>query len=282
MQYDPTRRSLYTPESGEPQPDFRHDWPVEWICAELSRLAYYRFDEGDAPRLTRALTAAGFSEPVFFNAAQTDTQAFACLSPRRTAFIAFRGTQAGKPRDFIADARFGWADGPGGSRIHSGFAGAFDSVVRDISAWLNASGAAATVATGHSLGAALATLFASARPDADLVTFGSPRVGDAAFVATFAGRSVRRYVDCTDVVTTVPPEGLGFRHLDGEIYIDRDGAAHAPAPGAEAMREDRRTARRHYLRKHAWKVWRNVMARDLADHAPVNYVSGATGRREPD
>jgi hypothetical protein len=281
MRYDPTRRSLYFPESGEPLPDFSHQWPVEWVCAELSRLAYYRFDQGDAPRLERAVVAAGFSPPVSFNISHSGTQAFATLSPRRTAFVAFRGTQPGNLADLLADARFGWADWPGGGRVHGGFKRAYDSVAVEISAWLQASSPVHVVATGHSLGAALATLLAATRPDADLVTFGSPRVGDAAFVETFLRRSVRRYVDCTDGVTSVPPEVLGYRHLNGEIYLNRLGLALA-APSTGEREEDRAVARSLYLRKYAWQFWRNVLAREGADHAPVNYVSGATGRREPD
>ena len=44
------------------------------------------------------------------------------------------------------------------------------------------------VASGHSLGGALATLFASDHASAELVTIGSPAVGQAAFAALFADR----------------------------------------------------------------------------------------------
>ena len=282
VRYDPTRRSLYKPESGEPETDFSHRWPVEWICAELSRLAYYRFDEGDGPRLERALADAGFSAPAAFNVPQSGAQAFGTISAGGTALVAFRGTQPGNVPDLLADARFGWSDWPRGGRVHRGFKKAYESVVGEISAWLERSAAGSVVATGHSLGAALATLLASDHPEADLVTFGSPRVGDAAFAETFLGRRVRRYVDCTDAVTVVPPEAFGYRHLGGEIYLDRFGVALARPPSDQERREDQAAARRTYLRKYAWRVWRNLLARDFADHAPVNYVSGTTGRRELD
>ena len=42
------------------------------------------------------------------------------------------------------------------------------------------------ILAGHSLGAALATLAATVFPPALLVTLGSPRVGDAEFVAALA------------------------------------------------------------------------------------------------
>ena len=132
--------------------------------------------------------------------------------------------------------------------------------------------------TGHSLGAAMATLLAAEREEAELVTFGSPRVGDPAFAALFAGRAVRRYVDCTDGVTAVPPSLIGYAHLSGERYIDHSGLAHEDSPTAEALAEDRRAGRMIYASRYAWKIWRNVLVRELADHAPVNYVSGVSGR----
>ena len=38
------------------------------------------------------------------------------------------------------------------------------------------------------------------------------------------------------------------------------------------MEEDQSTARKKYLLEHAWRFG-NVVTRDLADHAPINYVS---------
>lgn len=282
MRYDPSRLALYSPESGEPTSDFSSSWPVEWICAELSRLAYYRFEAGDGPRLERALVRAGFSPPEAFNVPGSDAQAFGTRNARGTAFLAFRGTQPDSFLDLLANLRFGFVEWPGGGRVHKGFYAAYESISGAIDAWLTNSPANSLVVTGHSLGAALATLLAAARPGADLVTFGSPRVGDAPFAAAFTGRPVRRYVDCTDRVTTVPPELIGYRHLAGEAYIDRRGILHAPPPPVEAISEDRNTGRWAYRRKYAWQFWRNVLTRDLADHAPVNYLSAALGRREPD
>lgn len=282
MRYDPTRRALYSPETGEALPDFSSSWPVEWICAELSRLAYYRFEDLDGPRLERALVRAGFSAPKCFNAQGTGAQAIGTLAPNGTVFIAYRGTQPKALLDLLADIRFGLVEWPQGGRVHEGFLASYHSLRDEIDEWLDQSGMRALVVTGHSLGAALATLLASARPDADLVTFGSPRVGDAEFASTFASRRARRYVDCTDQVTAAPPELIGYRHLTGEIYLDRFGTAHAPPPSPDEIAADRAAGRRHYFAKHAWRIWANVLARDGADHAPVNYLSAALGRREPE
>src|ERR1700681_1272214 len=76
--------------------------------------------------------------------------------------------------------------------------------------------------TGHSLGTALATLFASIKSPSALYTFGSPLVGDSKFVATLQNIKNYRYVDCCDIVTRVAPESLGYQHLGQPYYVTRD------------------------------------------------------------
>jgi pimeloyl-ACP methyl ester carboxylesterase len=280
MQYDPSRRALYHPETDDPVADFSVAWPVDAICAELSRLAYYRFEANDRPRLENALAQAGFARTGIFVGTDKDAQGFGTIGPDRVAYVAFRGTQPDSLRDvFYVNADFKLVPRPGGGRVHQGFLAAFATVRRQIDDWLAAVGPARLVVTGHSLGAALATVMAAERPGAELVTFGSPRVGDSAFAALFAGRAVRRYVDCTDVVDGVPPGILSYAHLHGMRYIDRFGAVRPTPPGAEEIARDRRSANLIYALKCAWQVWRNAAMRGFADHAPINYVSALLGRR---
>jgi pimeloyl-ACP methyl ester carboxylesterase len=285
MKYDPTRRSLYFPETGAPLEDLSADWERDWICAELSRLCYYRFDEGDKPHfretLEAALRAAGFSPPIYFRDDKQDAQAFGTTAGDAT-YIVFRGTQGGKIKDLLKDLKAPLVDWGRGERVHWGFRDAYQSLEAKIDAWLARSPGRRLVVTGHSLGAAMATLMASRHLEAELVTFGSPSVGDSAFAARFEGRELRRYVDCDDAVTMVPPRFLGYVHAGDMLYIDRTGALHGRPPEASAVAEDRRLARRDYLKKHGWKFWRNVLTRRLADHIPINYVSAVLGRRDPD
>jgi len=82
--------------------------------------------------------------------------------------------------------------------------------------------AASVAVTGHSLGAALATLYAMDNAHSDqlpmplLCTFASPRVGDARFAASFneLGLASWRVVNAPDIVPHFPPEFLGFSHID--------------------------------------------------------------------
>jgi hypothetical protein len=60
-------------------------------------------------------------------------------------------------------------------------------------------------------------------------------------------------------------------------YIDRHGAVqHAPSP--EATSADLAAARVDYLENFAWRAG-SVLVRDLADHAPINYVRVLVERR---
>jgi hypothetical protein len=280
--YDPSRTALYKPEQGAPPADFSIGWEIDWICAELSRLAYYRFEQGDGPRLDATLARAGFAKAATFEFAATSAEAIATTMSDGTAFVAFRGTQPGNLKDLVEDARSNPVKFEPGGRVHAGFLDAYQSIAQPIADWLAATDHRRLVLTGHSLGAAMATVAAATRPDARLVTFGSPLVGDAGFARLFAGNDIRRYVDCADLVTSVPPGLLGYVHVASEIYIDRFGALHEATVTPEFIAEDRRAARRSFILKYAWKIWQNVLMRDLADHAPVNYISAVTGRRAND
>jgi hypothetical protein len=138
--------------------------------------------------------------------------------------------------------------------------------------WLDsdAGGRSALIVTGHSLGAAVATLAASVFRPTMLLTLGSPRVGDAAFAATVAGIDGARLVDCCDIVTELPPEMAAYTHIRAPIYIARDGTTSID-PGPSFIENDRLHARAAYLSSHAWRIG-TVAVRDLADHAAINYA----------
>ena len=269
----------------EQQPPLGPSWP--WneaaILAECARLAYIRFEAGGAAEntLKTALATFGYGNFAGFSLGgnqvgkhRFDTQAFAVVSAARTALVAFRGTQADSFRDIVADASFlptAWA---GRGKVHSGFWGSLHEALSPILAWLDNVRPSRLLVTGHSLGAAQATLLAGIRTEAELTTFGSPLVGDADFAASFAGRKMERYVDCLDIVARVPP--LLYRHLDGLHYIDRHGKVHPGGLGRADAAADRVAAGASYLPLLGRG---NCVLRELADHAPINYVSAILGVR---
>ena len=80
--------------------------------------------------------------------------------------------------------------------------------------------------TGHSLGAALATLYALDNAKTDQIrsplicTFASPRVGDRAFANAFneLGFTSWRIDNSPDLVPKLPPQFLGFEHVRTHWY----------------------------------------------------------------
>jgi hypothetical protein len=71
------------------------------------------------------------------------------------------------------------------------------------------------------------------------------------------------------VVTRVPPR-VGYDHLPGLIFIAHD-ATLLQDHSAAAIDLDRHRGRGEYFLRHALRRG-NAPTRDLADHAPVNYL----------
>lgn len=227
-----------------------------WL-AELSRLVYRHDHEEEAPppqpTQTGFLEKAGCTKRQFFLSHETGTQAllaeFGVAMP--FAVLAFRGTEQ-NVKDFIVDLTLGkikLADGA--TDVHEGFKRALDSVWGDIEPALKQIDAPIFY-TGHSLGAALATLAAARRKPTALYTFGSPRVGDADFVASLKRIAgiIHRVVDDQDIVATVPPAALGFQHIGTQhMLVDTSSLSiFSPSDGLGSP------------------------PKFLADHAPINYV----------
>jgi len=277
-EYDPSPTALFQPERADSV--FRRGAPesLDALAVEAARLAYLRFDQlpGDRVRLVEALALAGFGEPALFEHPATSGEGYGAMRGDGLALLAFRGTQPDRLRDLLTDAQFflrPWDLGPG--RVHAGFRAAAIGLWSQVQPWL--AGAARTRARllvcGHSLGAAVATLLAQPAGATRLVTIGSPRVGDADFVAALEGQAGLenvRFVDCCDLVTEMPPALLGFVHAAAPRYIDRAGAV-AIAPSAGFIAADQLRARTEYLRRFAFRNG-SLPARELADHAPANYL----------
>jgi hypothetical protein len=277
IDYDASREALYRPGSRPTVfvPGSRiSDIGIDAACAELSRLAYLPFESDDAARrrLIETLGSLGLTSCTVFNAPATGTEAFAAIdSERGDVFVVFRGTAPGDIKDLATDLNVRPVAWAGGGNAHAGFSAAFESVCAEIQTWLDNHATRSTLAfAGHSLGAALATLAMSRWQGSRLVTFGCPRVGDDTFAATIVNENAVRYVGCCDIVCNVPPAGAWYADAGSMRYIDRSGAVCATSNAAH-IAADRANARREYLAKYATRPG-NVLVRELADHAPINYV----------
>ncbi|MBX7259921.1 MAG: lipase family protein [Candidatus Hydrogenedentes bacterium] len=131
----------------------------------------------------------------------------------REALVVMRGTAT--LADGLTDLSCGVQLGPRGFLVHSGFNETFDSLREQLNACFGAPenrGVSHVHCVGHSLGGALATLvadYARARGlRASLYTFGSPRVGYAAFSSQLTDAlgpdDIFRVYHANDPVSMVP------------------------------------------------------------------------------
>jgi triacylglycerol lipase len=161
-----------------------------------------------------------------------DTQAYVASDANKVV-VAFRGTEPTRLRDIIADARIALVEkyGAGNGRVHFGFWTALDCVLKDtLGAAVAAGGKEKQVwVCGHSLGAALATLFALEAQKAGVnvagvYAYGSPRVGDPVFAQKFPlNKRFFRIVNNEDIVARVAPRAMNYDHVGQFIYLDRNG-----------------------------------------------------------
>jgi predicted lipase len=162
-----------------------------------------------------------------FYSKETDTQAFLAQSSDGYAVLAFRGTEISKRQDMKIDAqamKVSVLDG----RIHAGFRLAYDSIAKEIEKSIVKLKDTPLYITGHSLGAALATVATQGLEHhlkiremiAACYTFGSPRVGDSHYDIEFKS-PIYRVVNTTDIVTVIPLVAMGYVHIGDIRYLGR-------------------------------------------------------------
>ena len=134
--------------------------------------------------------------------------------------LAFAGTDPLNLLNWITDFSLGRP----GADLHEGFVAAAAAVWDEVGATIERSIAAGhrLFVAGHSLGAALAlvTIDRAAQEKglarSETYLFGCPRVGRAAFASRYNlefGSSTYRFMHGADIVATVPPPELDFRHV---------------------------------------------------------------------
>lgn len=197
-----------------------------WWLAEVSTLVYA------AKGFVRAqFNKAGLQKLKYFKNHSTVCYV---ASNDKFAIVAFRGSEIWRKREefdlkeVIADLKTDidiWlTDWQQGGKVHRGFKEALEEVWPDLLPYvrkLYQKGCKIWI-TGHSLGGALATLFASRFNNTQGVyTFGSPRVGNEVFKKNFEVK-IYRIVNNDDIVPRVP---LPIRYVHvGELkFIDSDG-----------------------------------------------------------
>lgn len=205
------------------------------VLADCAKLAYE-----DRDRVCEALTGQwGFRNFRFFN--RDGTQAYVAANDD-IILVAFRGTEPNQLRDWMTDLQMKLVDGAAG-KVHNGVQKGLMTVWNDHD---GNPGVSKTIdqfqdrgqsvwVTGHSLGAALATLAVAEmtlrddRPVNGLVTIGQPRTGDREFATAFNAvlqDRCFRFINNNDLVTRLLPRATGYSHVGRALYIDDDGDLH--------------------------------------------------------
>lgn len=162
------------------------DIPTSLTCLSLIGIAYSR------------------QKPVGYSVLQTfGDHGFSVLDGVGDVYLIFRGTDSAS--DWLSDINFSQKEFSG-INIDSGFIRIYDDFAKQIS---KTPAKARVIASGHSLGAALATLAAfQLKGRAELYAFASPRVGDNAFAKVFNKNQKApawRIINTEDVIPTLPP-----------------------------------------------------------------------------
>lgn len=236
-----------------------------WL-AEAALLAYVANEDAVAA----ALAGAGFADVAFFSSGST--HAFLATGAAG-AVVSFRGTEPGDLEDLKTDLSFRLSPSAGvAGRVHRGFATALDSLWEPLASRL--CGVRGPVRfTGHSLGGALATLAAARHAGpAALVTFGCPRVGDAAFRDAFPHPAFR-VVNGNDFVCRIPL--FPYRHVGAVRFLGPDGRLHRD-PGVRHRFRQQLDGHVSHVREVARRLRRReldaIPFAALVDHSPLHYA----------
>jgi len=150
----------------------------------------------------------------------------------KTVVVAFRGTT--DLRNWITNLNVAHnSPYPGvvNATVHTGFLEAYDgvkeSVRSEVMSLISAVSANRIVFTGHSLGAALATLTAadlapSLKIPISMYNYGSPRVGNQVFSDYFTKLvpNTIRVTNRKDIVPHLPVQQMGYHHVQEEVWFD--------------------------------------------------------------
>jgi hypothetical protein len=212
-----------------------------WWLADAALLTYW-----DEATVKSRLANAGFTARCLSH------EGVQCYVATTTgaALVAFRGTEPDQWPDVLDDIKavlVPW-DRPQ-TFVHQGFKDSLNRIWSRLQPLLADAADRPIWFAGHSLGAALATLAADRWPSsAGVVTIGSPRVGDRAFVAQFDrrfGPRSARYVNNTDIVTHLPPPlplplpfPPSYDHVEAFRQIASDGTIASVTPRLHHFAEE--------------------------------------------
>ena len=227
------------------------------ICHQMAKLSEAAYlDKKEAQALKKDL---GYTGHKFFENDGAQAHAF---WNKEEYVLAFRGTEPDEITDLLADLNAIPRGAMTHGLVHSGFRGELDKLWDDIVKHHGAGHQNKTFyITGHSLGAAMATIATSRFEEEvkvqQLTTFGSPRVGTRKFVKNIETPHVR-FVNNNDIVTKVPLFIMGYKHHGILQYINFYGNV--------------RKLTTWQMIKDKWRGWKSGILDGAMDHGMANYV----------
>ena len=199
------------------------------LFARLSNLAYQEPKEAQ-----KLFKKAGFDQVVYYG---NDGSNAYVIESKDDIIVVCRGTEVKEWNDIKADLNIDRVPSRTGiGMVHRGFRNYTDKIWEPIKSHLNQTKNKTLWMTGHSLGAAMATLMAR-RCVLDvqmkvpvLFTYGSPRVGNRLYIDEFNSQLTHhRWVNDGDIVTKVPFSPwyyhCGIMHhisSDGKVIVNYD------------------------------------------------------------
>ena len=216
----------------------KRDWSVIRSNAMLSRLAY------ETPAVIDS-TARRWGYNTIDVTVDGSMQAFVA-SNDNCVVLSFRGTDLKSLKDWFVDAAAARRAVAGGM-MHSGFLRAYQSMAGRLAVQLDAQGARSKSfwVTGHSLGGALAGVFAFSNKFSPVrgsfeidrvMTFGQPLFVDEPMAAVLRKEFLGRYfrvVNDKDIVVRIPN---WFEHFGSLVWIRSEGSEfHGEYWGARGM-----------------------------------------------
>jgi triacylglycerol lipase len=246
------------------------------LMAKVARRAYEKFD-ADARALktfSDSLSEVGLTECTDLVDPDLGTAGFIAAGDD-IIIVAFRGTE--NLLDWRTNVMAKWIVLQGGVRVHTGFfqaywpirAKMFTTVQRLLAAKLRP-----VYITGHSLGGALACMATAELANADdarvrdsiaaCYTFGCPRAGDPSF-DWYIKVPLYRVTNGVDIVPTVPPAILRYRHVGDTRYFRNSGEA----PFRRSPNIFAKVARTIWALR---KLFPALVIENIADHSMDVYV----------
>lgn len=285
VEFDHSWSALLSPDAGKGYFKDFHAFPFKgssvryepinalWLC-ELSRWIYrnnhdnYRAIDGTLahPELQRI----GLKEELFFADHGMQAALLVSLTRPKWGVLVFRGSS--EPTNWMFNLKTNLVPWFGGGLVHQGFLEALMKVWQPIRRYLE-DVKIPLFYTGHSLGAAMATLAAADRRPAALYLYGAPRVGEQEFSSSLSGVPVYRVVNHLDLVCSLPPATppFSFRHV-GELHYFSYAGNKYVNPDDDFLNYDQRIrtgASRAAMHERGW----TDPPKRLSDHSPINYTA---------